>query len=294
MELRNLRYFVEAARCRSITTASEKLFITQQALSKSIRSLEKELGADLFSRKANTLELTDYGKEVYPIAERMVQRFDRGQEQIRSISKDGTRPIRFISGYQAMETISPVFIEQYMHLHPEAKFQFDEYPDLTADQKLLDGQADFMLNIGIPQQAELFTTILIKKVDLSLMVGKGHPLYQKEHVDMSELDQMPIHCAGSQFRTFWLLKHKAKEAHVNPIFIPFAGYSFQTYQKVFASNGAIIGVSYADLREFKDVHHVWFCDPELNWNIYFSMLRDHKVTEQEQQFIDYVMSFKEG
>jgi LysR family transcriptional regulator of gallate degradation len=61
MDLRQLDYFVEVAECRNITAAAASLNITQPSLTKSIRLLEEELGAQLLQRMPRGVELTVFG-----------------------------------------------------------------------------------------------------------------------------------------------------------------------------------------------------------------------------------------
>ena len=63
MNFQSIQYFLQVARRRSFSQAAEELFITQQTLSASIASLEKELGCKLFVRHI-PLELT-YGGELF-------------------------------------------------------------------------------------------------------------------------------------------------------------------------------------------------------------------------------------
>jgi DNA-binding transcriptional LysR family regulator len=65
MELRVLRYFVEAAREGSMTGAALKLHVTQPTLSKQIRELEEELGQKLFVRGNYHIRLTAEGEILY-------------------------------------------------------------------------------------------------------------------------------------------------------------------------------------------------------------------------------------
>ena len=61
MELSQLTYFYETAKLEHITKASEKLNIVQPALTKSIKSLERELGVKLFYKNGRCVKLTEYG-----------------------------------------------------------------------------------------------------------------------------------------------------------------------------------------------------------------------------------------
>ncbi len=60
MELRNLYYFLQVCDDKSFSAAATRLYITQQALSKSVKALEKELGSELFKKTGNTIRLPPY------------------------------------------------------------------------------------------------------------------------------------------------------------------------------------------------------------------------------------------
>src|SRR5271156_955800 len=63
MELRHLRYFVAVAEAGSLTVAAEKkLHTAQPSLSRQIRDLENEVGAQLLNRNARGMELPGAGK----------------------------------------------------------------------------------------------------------------------------------------------------------------------------------------------------------------------------------------
>ena len=61
MELRVLRYFIEIVNDKSITSAAEKLHISQSTLSRQIKDLEIELETTLFERGPREISLTDDG-----------------------------------------------------------------------------------------------------------------------------------------------------------------------------------------------------------------------------------------
>jgi DNA-binding transcriptional LysR family regulator len=65
MDLRSLRYFVETIRLNSFTQAAESLHVTQSTISKMVRQLEEEVGAQLLLREGRKLTLTDTGNVVY-------------------------------------------------------------------------------------------------------------------------------------------------------------------------------------------------------------------------------------
>ena len=84
MELRHLRYFIAVAETGSLTVAAERrLFTSQPSLSRQIRDLEEEVGADLFSRSARGVELTAAGKAFLDHARLALSQVDAAGEASR-------------------------------------------------------------------------------------------------------------------------------------------------------------------------------------------------------------------
>ena len=75
---RDLRYFVAVAEDLHFTRAAERLFISQPALSKQIRMLERQLGAPLFDRGRDGVQLTPVGEALLPHAREVLAAWDRG------------------------------------------------------------------------------------------------------------------------------------------------------------------------------------------------------------------------
>lgn len=70
MEIRHLEYFVAVAEERHFTRAAERLMVSQSGLSASVRALERELGAKLFTRTTRSVELTGSGRALLSEATR--------------------------------------------------------------------------------------------------------------------------------------------------------------------------------------------------------------------------------
>ena len=84
VHLRDLRYFLAVARELNFTRAAETLYVSQPALSKQIRALERQLRVTLFERSRSTVRLTRAGVELVPYAERMAESW---AEAKRALSK---------------------------------------------------------------------------------------------------------------------------------------------------------------------------------------------------------------
>ncbi|MCE7010822.1 LysR family transcriptional regulator [Kibdelosporangium philippinense] len=85
MELRQLEHFLAVARDGSFTGAAQRAHIVQSALSASIRKLEAELGAQLFERTTRRVILTEAGRALLPVAQRLVADVDVARSEVSAV-----------------------------------------------------------------------------------------------------------------------------------------------------------------------------------------------------------------
>jgi LysR family transcriptional regulator, hca operon transcriptional activator len=98
MELRHLRYFVAVAEAGSLTVAAEqKLHTSQPSLSRQIRDLESELGAQLLTRRARGIELTAAGRAFLDQARAVLSQVETAAESARQVAHPA-KP-RFTMGF---------------------------------------------------------------------------------------------------------------------------------------------------------------------------------------------------
>src|SRR4029079_9402222 len=76
VHVRDLRYFLAVAREENFTRAAESLYVSQPALSKQIRALERQLRSELFTRDRTGARLTRAGVALVPRAEAIVAEWE--------------------------------------------------------------------------------------------------------------------------------------------------------------------------------------------------------------------------
>jgi LysR family hca operon transcriptional activator len=87
MELRHLRYFVAVAEAGSLTVAAEqRLHTSQPSLSRQIRDLESELGAQLLTRRARGIDLTPAGRAFLDHARLVLSQVEAAAEAARRVA----------------------------------------------------------------------------------------------------------------------------------------------------------------------------------------------------------------
>src|SRR6202045_2796434 len=103
MELRHLRYFVAIAEAGSMTVAAgRKLHTSQPSLSRQIRDLEEEVGAQLLTRRARGIEVTPAGRTFLDHACLVLSQVDAASEAARRVAHP-SKPcftIGFLTGHE--------------------------------------------------------------------------------------------------------------------------------------------------------------------------------------------------
>ncbi len=90
MLLTHLESFIEVARTGNVSRAAQVLFLTQPALTARLKSLESDLGVELFVRSARGMKLTDAGRAFLPYAQRTLGLVTEGRQVIADLREGAT------------------------------------------------------------------------------------------------------------------------------------------------------------------------------------------------------------
>ena len=176
MEIWQLRTFCEIADRLNFTKASEKLHLTQSAVSHQIKALEEELGVSLFIRAKRGVLLTDAGKAALEHAKRILAEAEEMREQVASPERAVAGRVRVAAATQALVYLFAPLFEEFMDAHESVELVFRTTPttEQTVDD-ILSGVAD----VGFASIAVYSPTLQVVELfedELVLVVGKKHRL----------------------------------------------------------------------------------------------------------------------
>lgn len=145
MQLRDIQYAVTVAKELSFSRAAQKLFISQPALSQSIKRLELELGTPLFIRENNTVRLTGAGELFVKEGREIIQLSARLKRSISNIASTRDEILRFgISPFYSkyyLPRIVPVFNRQF----PAVTLDIAEKHSAALEELILEEEIEFCL-----------------------------------------------------------------------------------------------------------------------------------------------------
>lgn len=186
MDLDAVRTFVVAADAGQFQEAATVLSITQQAVSKRIAALEKDLEVRLFTRTARGAHLTIDGQAFLPHARELLRVADRADASVRP----GRRALRV--DVVSRRVAPAVLLQDFYRLHPEIALDVVTLPDAdvnAATAAVEAGTIDATFH-GVPPQQHLPEAIEAARVidePHQLLVGPGHPLANRHAVTPTQL-----------------------------------------------------------------------------------------------------------
>ena len=200
MDSRKLTYFLKICETGSIARAADALFISQQALSKALDSLEQELGVPLFIRSPKGLSLNRYGRVLQEEAWRMEKHQERLLRRIAAMSAEQESSVS-ISFYSGMLSQFPDhFFEDILDSCPDTQFHFFSYPDDAHGRQFANTDVDLFLSTT-PMCGLDMTLAHEIHVPLSVLAGARHPLAGRKSVRLSDLRGETILCINSDLES---------------------------------------------------------------------------------------------
>lgn len=194
MTLAQLRHLVALAQTGSFSKAAQAQFLTQPALSRSIRALEDELGAPLFDRIGRRIELTPFGREALARAEQLLsdaEELKRGSQRLRD-GQAGLLRIGMGSGPGAI-LMTPLLL-QTARERPRMRLQIARGGTDLLVQALRERRLDALVVDGRSlKPAPDLQSQTVHELRGTFMVRRGHPLLkQRRGVKFEDLLAFPI------------------------------------------------------------------------------------------------------
>lgn len=190
LESRRLKHFLTVYELGSIGQASEKLLLTQPALSKSIRSLEDVLGVRLFDRTSLGVVPTVFGKALALHAKAIQAQVRHAEAEIASLRGTGKGQVAIGVGPSIANMLMPLVTRRIRERGLDLELSVTEglVDDLVP--ALRRGEIDFAVGSWPPVNEPALTTEVIARDSIRVYVRAGHPLLEGR-VEMAELLDHP-------------------------------------------------------------------------------------------------------
>lgn len=282
MKVFQLEYFCAAARLHSTTKAAAELFVTQPAISNSIKELEKEFSITLFNRSKTPLSLTKEGELFYQKAIHLVGEYNQTVKQFFDISqtvstvKIGIPPL--------LSTIFfPELFDSFKKQYPDIPVELFEYGSIRAAKMVRDGFLDIAL-------VNMHFYDIDKLNFLVFCVSENHPLADKKQITVEDIKTEPIIMYNTDSVQNSTLASVFKSTNITPNVILHASQLF-TIEKFIAGGLGVAFLYESLLKNMNGVKGIPVV-PSLTQNIGLVWRKGSYTTSSTEKFIDFVTKNK--
>lgn len=195
MEIRVLRYFLEAAREGNITKAAGRLHISQPTLSRQLKELEEELGKKLFIRSNYSIKLTDEGMLLRKRAEDILDMVDKTTDEFKSLDDINGGDIHIGCAESDNIKYFSRIMKKIQEKYPRIRCHFYSSGTDAVNERIERGLLDFAI---IVQEVDLskYNYLKIPSSDTwGLLMRKDSPLAQKPFIQPEDLLDRPLICS---------------------------------------------------------------------------------------------------
>ncbi|MBB3196807.1 CysB family HTH-type transcriptional regulator [Roseateles terrae] len=193
MNLQQLRIVREAVQQNfNLTEVAAALFTSQSGVSKHIKDLEDELGVELFQRRGKRLlGLTEPGKEVAQVADRMLQDLRNIKRLAQQFSSADQGQLTIATTHTQARYALPQVVARFKAAYPRVHLVLHQGSPAEIVSLLQSGEAD----VGIATEAlgrdDAFVTFPFYEWHHAVVVPEGHPL-ARQPVTLEALAEQPL------------------------------------------------------------------------------------------------------
>ncbi len=285
MEIRQMLYFKEVVKQQSFPLAAKALYITPQALSKSMRSLQEEYQTEIFYRDHGKLELTDFGKVLYQEVSVLLEQFQTMENRLKNIASQENGNIRIACSHGILNGSFQEYFKLFQSRYPDIELEFIELPDTFAELAIENEEYDLGFSINTPLHSNVFESFLLKHYKLCAVVHPDHPLAYRTSISLKECAEYPIITKNRIFKNYIAMEECAKKQGIK------LNYALQspdeiTWKKMVDLNqGVGIGTTY-----YPDglVPSIPFVENDLNWDIHLIYKKAHHLSRSAILFINFL------
>jgi DNA-binding transcriptional LysR family regulator len=188
-----LRDFLAVARAGSLSAAAHELSVSQPALTKSVRRLERHYGVALFERRARGMTLTPFGETLLGHAKLIDAQCRYADMEIHALAGGEAGRIRIGAGLFFGATLLPAAIAALRRRFPRLRVDLDVGVNTVLHPRLFAGDLDVVV-CALPGLEPLPPDIEVRRyfdLHMRVIAGAGHPLLARRRVVAADLVAYP-------------------------------------------------------------------------------------------------------
>lgn len=189
--IRQLDAFVAVAQSRSLAEASERIHLSQPAISIALRKLEETVGGALFSRSTRQLTLTPEGEAFLPVAIRLLHDWTDAFEDLDELFSKKRGKVTVAALPTLAAGLLPGVIAAFHARYPRINFSLHDVLAEQVNTMVREGRADMGLSVP-PFDSEDIAFEPVLEDRYVAVCPQGHPLLEHPQITWHQLAGYPF------------------------------------------------------------------------------------------------------
>lgn len=294
INLHELNVFVEAALAQNFSVAARRLYLSQPAVSLHIGNLEKQLGLELFHRNGRTIQLSDAGRVLLPMAQEALRQGRHIEETMSGLRGVMIGEVSIVCSTTVGKYLLPRKIAGFRACHPAVRISMNVTSRRSAVDALVAGRADLALMSSCLPDRQL-TFERFAEDEIVLIVNAAHRWADGRTVEPGELLAEPLvgweTTAGAyEVLAVGLAQHGLDIERLQTILTLASAEAIEMSVEAGVGAGFVSRLAAARGMALGRVREVPVAGLELKRDIYLARHQRRTVTPLQQAFWDFALA----
>ncbi|PMK01056.1 HTH-type transcriptional activator IlvY [Vibrio sp. 10N.261.55.A7] len=173
MNIKHLQMFIHLCDSKNFSKTASAMHISPSALSRQIQKLEEETGQNLFLRDNRSVELTPSGKQLLPVAMKILSEWQQYNSQLKGHELELRGEIRLFCSVTASYSHLPELLSEFRLQHPFIEYKLSTGDPAQAIDIILKDEADIAISAKPDQLPARIEFETISEIPLSVIAPSG-------------------------------------------------------------------------------------------------------------------------
>ena len=215
LDSRQLLAFVTLAKSGSFTLAGKELFLSQSAISHSIKTLETEIGCRLFDRVGKKVRLNPAGEHLLHYSEKILSDMFAARDSLDQRNKWGHGRLRVGATSSICHYLLPTVLAAFRKEFPDWPISVESTDTRNCIESIRQGRLDLAVAIA-PNQPEAVEIVPLFTDELEWIVSAEHPWTRKGHAPLDEVASQNLVFMSARSYTYRLVEKYFQRDGVRP------------------------------------------------------------------------------
>jgi LysR family transcriptional regulator, low CO2-responsive transcriptional regulator len=213
LDSRQLRAFSVLAHTGSFTLTAKHLYLSQSAVSHSMKALEQDVGCRLLDRMGKKVSLTLAGEHLLKHSERILQEMETARTSLEQLGKWGRARLRIGASTTACEHILPPVLREFKECFPQAMIAIDPGDTPKSIELLRSHRIDLALGLE-PRNEDQLEFLPLFSDELMFLVSPLHSWAREQRVVQAEIPREQYILYNKSSYTFQIVEGYFREENI--------------------------------------------------------------------------------